>query len=75
MKKTNLHEAKTNLSKLVELALQGEEVIICKAGTPVVKLIAINANKKKRSPGDWAGKIQIKDDFDELPNDFMKYFK
>lgn len=75
MKKTNLHEAKTNLSKLVELAIQGEEVIICKAGTPVARLVAINDNKKKRLPGDWAGKIKIKEDFDDLPNDFMKYFK
>jgi prevent-host-death family protein len=75
LKKTNLHEAKTNLSKLVELAIQGEEVIICRAGTPVARLIAINDSKKKRSPGDWAGKIKIKEDFDELPNDFMKYFK
>ena len=75
MKKTNLHEAKTNLSKLVELAIQGEEIIICKAGTPVAKLIAINPNKKQRKPGDWAGKVKIEDNFDSLPNDFMRYFK
>ena len=75
MKKTNLHEAKTNLSKLVELAIQGEEVIICKAGTPVARLVAIKAEQKKRVPGDWAKKIIIKEDFDDLPNDFMRHFK
>lgn len=75
MKKTNLHEAKTNLSKLVDLALQGEEVIICKAGTPVVRLVAIKTKKKRRKPGIWAGQVTIEKDFDELPNDFMKHFK
>ncbi len=75
MKKTNLHEAKTNLSKLVDLALQGEEVIICKAGTPVVRLVAIKTKKKRRKPGAWAGKGSIAPDFDVLPNDFMKHFK
>lgn len=75
MKKTNLHEAKTNLSKLVELAIQGEEIIICKAGNPVARLIAIHPKKKTRRPGIWAGKVTIKEDFDELPNEFMEYFK
>jgi prevent-host-death family protein len=60
MKKANLHEAKTNLSKLVELAMQGEEIIICKAGHPVARLVAINATKKKRKPGGWVGKVKIK---------------
>ena len=75
MKKANLHEAKTNLSKLVELAANGEEIIICKAGVPVAKLVAIKASKKKRSPGVWAGKVTIAKDFDVLPDEFMEYFK
>lgn len=75
VKKANLHEAKTNLSKLVELAIQGEEVIICKAGNPVARLVAIHAKKKKRKPGDWAGKVTIEKDFDILPKDFMRFFK
>ena len=75
MKKTNVHEAKTNLSKLVELVAQGEEVIICKAGHPVAKLVAIDTHKKTRKPGDWAGKVKIKKDFDTLPTKFMEYFK
>ena len=75
MKKANLHEAKTNLSKLVDLAAQGEEVIICKAGTPVAKLVAFRTTKKKRKSGAWAGKVTIANDFDVLPKEFMEYFK
>lgn len=75
MKKANLHEAKTNLSKLVELAIQGEEIIICKAGNPVARLVAIHAKKKNRRPGSWAGKVTIEKDFDALPRDFMRHFK
>ena len=43
----NVHEAKTTLSKLIERAIQGEEVIIAKAGTPIVRLVRI-AKKKTR---------------------------
>lgn len=70
MKKTNLLEAKTNLSKLIELAAQGEEIIICKAGVPMAKLVALKTHKKKRKPGVWAGKVKIEEDFDILPDDF-----
>ena len=75
MKKTNLHEAKTTLSKLVDLAAKGEEVIICKAGTPVAKLVAYVPTKIKRKAGSWQGKVKIEDDFDVLPEEFMKDFK
>jgi prevent-host-death family protein len=75
MKKANLHEAKTNLSKLVDLACKGEEVVICKAGVPVAKIIAFKPEKKKRVPGAWRGKGVIKKDFDKLPDDFLGYFK
>ncbi len=75
MKKANLHEAKANLSKLVELVAKGQVVIICKAGIPVAKLIAIDIPKKERQPGVWAGKVTIEKDFDVLPDDFMGYFK
>lgn len=74
-KKANLHEAKTNLSKLVELAIKGEEVIICKAGQPVAKLISFRPKKEKRTPGIWQGKVTMKEDFDELPESFMRHFK
>ena len=71
MKKANLHEAKTNLSKLVDLVLKGEEVIICKAGHPVAKLVSLKPKKKIRKPGIWKGKVTIAEDFDTLPADFI----
>ena len=74
MKKANLHEAKTNLSKLIELVAQGEEVIICKAGHPVAKLVSFSPTKQKRTGGAWEGQVTIAPDFDELPADFMNYF-
>lgn len=60
----NIHEAKTHFSKLVDKAMKGEEIIIGKSGTPVVKLIAIQVKKPKRVPGALKGKISITDDFD-----------
>ena len=75
MKKANLHEAKTQLSKLVELARRNGEVIICKAGTPVAKLIPIKEKKTKRIPGGWEGKVKISPDFDKIPDSFLKKFK
>lgn len=59
----NIHEAKTQLSKLVEAAAQGEEIIIAKAGKPVARLVSIQPNPV-RNPGSLKGKIRISDDFD-----------
>ena len=67
MKKVNVHEAKTKLSQLINLAAQGEKIIICKAGYPVAQLVAISIATKKRCPGDWAGKVKIQKDFDIMP--------
>lgn len=63
---TNIHQAKTHLSKLIEKALNGEEVIIAKAGKPLVKMIPFEAThpKPKRVGGQLRGKIWIADDFD-----------
>jgi prevent-host-death family protein len=74
MTKVNIHEAKTNLSKLLEKAMNGEEVVIAKAGEPMVRLVPI----KKETEKDWfgmdEGKIWMADDFDELPDDIMAAF-
>lgn len=65
MHKVNIHEAKTQLSKLVEIAAAGEEIIIAKAGKPVAKLGPLgNAPSKPRKPGALKGRIWIADDFD-----------
>ena len=75
MIQSNLHEAKTHLSRLIEKALAGEEVIICKAGKPIVQLVPFTQKRRKRSPGGWEGKVKIAKDFDKLPEKFMEHFK
>lgn len=65
MKTANLHQAKTHLSRLVNAALMGEEVIIARAGKPLVKLVPIEPPKQERRLGMDAGKIFVRDDFDD----------
>ena len=59
---TNIHEAKTHLSRLVERAAAGEVVVIGKAGKPMAKLIKFDGPKPMRAPGSMKGKIWIKND-------------
>jgi prevent-host-death family protein len=75
MQVTNIHEAKSHLSKLVDLAFEGEEIIICKAGKPMVKLVRYQADDQPRTPGYWKGKVQISEDFDELPEHITAAFR
>ncbi len=71
----NIHEAKTHLSRLVEQAIQGEEIIIGKAGKPMVKLVPYVEKKEPRKPGSCKGKIWVADDFDDpLPPDLLALF-
>jgi prevent-host-death family protein len=74
MEIANIHEAKSRLSRLIELALEGEEVIIAKAGKPVIKLMPIRANDAPRKGGQWKGRVRIADDFDALPDDIAAAF-
>lgn len=72
----NIHEAKTQFSKLVESAINGEETIIAKSGKPVAKLVPIFPEKPKRRLGVLKGKIKIADDFDApLPDDVLSSFE
>ena len=73
MTKVNIHEAKTNLSKLLEKALNGEEVVIAKAGKSLVRLVPVHEEKEDCFGMD-AGKIWIADDFDVLPDDLLAAF-
>ena len=61
----NVHDAKTNLSKLLARVSQGEEIVIAKAGRPVAKLTPVSEKGGRRMPGSAKGKIRISDDFDE----------
>jgi prevent-host-death family protein len=71
----NIHEAKTNFSKLLQRVALGEEVIIAKAGVPVAKLVPVYAEKPKRPLGFYKGQIWMADDFDApLPDDILAGF-
>ncbi|MFT4924129.1 MAG: prevent-host-death family protein [Phenylobacterium sp.] len=59
----NMHEAKTQLSQLVERAIEGEQVIIAKAGKPYVQLIPYKASSQRQF-GQFKGQFQMSDDFD-----------
>lgn len=76
MQITNISEAKASLSKLIEKALHGEEVIIGKAGKPVVKIVPfeIDTSPRQLGVGNWRGQVWIADDFDELPDDLLRQF-
>jgi prevent-host-death family protein len=70
----NIHEAKTNLSKLVNKTMKGEEVIIGKAGKPVAKLVAYKSKNKKRITGIWKGKVWMSEDFNDEDEEINKLF-
>ena len=68
MKTVNIHQAKTQLSKLIAEASTGESFIIAKAGKPVVRVTALNAptGAQVRRLGFMAGQISVPDDFDRM---------
>ena len=74
MKIVNMHQAKTQLSKLVERVRRGEEIWIGKAGQPVAKLTAFDLPNKPRQAGLLKGKIKMGAGFDKLPAWLSKAF-
>jgi len=68
VKTVNIHEAKTQLSKLIEGASKGESFVIAKAGKPIVKVTALSAptDTQVRRLGFMAGQISVPDDFDRM---------
>ena len=62
MKIVNVHQAKTHLSRLIEEAAAGEEVVIAKAGKPMVKLVPVEADGRRREMGWLAGQVWESDD-------------
>ena len=68
-----VHAAKTNLSKLIERACAGEEIIIARGNRPVVRLVPIEAPAPKREPGTFKGQFTVPDSFfDPLPADELE---
>lgn len=74
MQIVNIHDAKTNLSKLIEKTKSGEEIIIAKAGKPVAKLMEYKAKAKKRKLGLWKGKVWMPEDFNDEDPEINKRF-
>lgn len=74
MTTTNIHEAKTQLSKLIEQAVNGEEVIIAKAGRPMVRLVPVRGDEGPRRGKQWRGRVRMAKDFDKFPRDIAAAF-
>jgi len=70
----NLYEAKTQLSKLVDRAAAGEEIVIAKAGKPMARLVPLEPRRPRKS-GFLKGQIWIADDFDETPEEIIRDFE
>lgn len=71
----NMHEAKTHLSSLVEQALAGKDVVIAKAGTPLVRLTPVGRVRASRRPGRFKGLIRMSPDFDHTPEEVIRSFE
>ena len=71
MKTVNIHEAKTQLSKLIEEVSNGESFVIAKAGKPVAKVTAFSAptGAQMRRLGFMAGQVSVPEDFDQMGQD------
>ncbi len=74
MQKINIHDAKTNLSRLVDQAAQGESFVIAKAGKPMVKVSALDAPDRNqvRRLGFMQGAFKVPADFDSMGSDVIE---
>ncbi|MCC7050136.1 MAG: type II toxin-antitoxin system Phd/YefM family antitoxin [Alphaproteobacteria bacterium] len=75
-KTVNIYEAKTHLSRLVDEASQGEEIVIARHGHPVARLVALAEKPKEKRPlGLFKGQIWVAPDFDETPEELIAAFE
>jgi prevent-host-death family protein len=74
MSSYTIGEAKTQLSKLVHRAEEGEEVVVRRGRKPVARIVAISDHKavSRRKPGSMRGRVSVPDDFDEWPPDVAR---
>ncbi|MFM8453943.1 MAG: type II toxin-antitoxin system Phd/YefM family antitoxin [Gammaproteobacteria bacterium] len=71
----NIHDAKTNFSKLINHALAGEDVVIAKGGKPLVRLVPYTEGISKRQGDKLRGVLFVPDDFDDpLPSEVLNLF-
>jgi prevent-host-death family protein len=71
----NIHEAKTHLSRLVDRAAAGEEIIIARAGKPLARLVAYEPLVQDRELGAWRGRVTIGPDFDDVDDEIARAFE
>ncbi|MFT6205024.1 MAG: antitoxin (DNA-binding transcriptional repressor) of toxin-antitoxin stability system [Spirosomataceae bacterium] len=71
---SNIHQAKTNLSALIQKVLNGEKVIIARNNDPIVELIPFKSKKKERQPGKLRGKIKLLDGWEESDKEIEDLF-
>jgi prevent-host-death family protein len=71
----NVRGAKTHLSRLLERAARGEEIVIARAGKPIARLVPYVQKRAPRIPGGWEGRVRIADDFNELPPELAAAFE
>lgn len=76
MRIVNMHEAKTHLSRLAEEVAAGKEIIVARAGKPIMKLVPFHSERKPRRLGLLKGKIHMAESFDEpLPEEMLDAFE
>ena len=72
----NIHQAKTHLSRLVDQAMEGQEIIIAKSGKPLVRLLPVAQDRPPRQPGSMKGRLHVPPDFDApLPDEILAQFE
>jgi prevent-host-death family protein len=75
MKTVNLHAAKTSLSRLVDEAVGGQDVVIAKAGKPMVRLVPVVRESRRTGFGADRGRLRVRKDFDApLPRNVLRAF-
>ena len=75
MRQVNIHEAKTQLSKLIAETESGDEIIIAKAGKPIAKLVPYDQRSEPRRPGRLRHNLWVAEDFDETPLEVIDAFE
>ena len=73
MRIVTIHQAKSNLSRLIQAAVAGEEIVIAHGKTPLVRLVRVRRTKPKREFGFAKGKVRIARDFNAPLADFADY--
>ncbi|HEX9735624.1 MAG TPA: type II toxin-antitoxin system Phd/YefM family antitoxin [Thermoanaerobaculia bacterium] len=76
MTQVNVHEAKTTLSRLLNRVVEGEEIVIARAGRPVARLVPMERRSRPRVLGQDAGLFEVPEDFDDpLPAEVLAGFE